>query len=376
MAAPKILAAGVGTCLIGGGSLYSYRQSLLVHRRGELAKEHSDLSAEVRNCEKRMKAVISQEKADFAKIEVRKRAVDILWGERLRRYVDTNEQLKSFIVALPEAMGVVNGLSNHYQYLADAAREYFAFDIWSSKSHNFALLLDACDSSGVVPVVEKLQGLFGSDELVEAVCANVLSTANMLAAPQSVADVNTAFTFCMEQLDLATLDAAERYEAELAALNAHKAPNVVVGGINRVLQWAKLSEVDQAAENARMSEESDRRRRFRQLTELDDIKHALRYVEDVSALIQKNNGTAAGVPSDNSVTPTKAPAIANFPEYALRDKAVVMAVQQLRVWEEGATAFLIQSQAKTVLKAYFDVMALPLTTIRDPVRPSGPKLPQ
>ena len=348
--ATKILAAGVGTCLIGGGSLYTYRQTLITQRRSDLAKEHEDLTVEIRNCDKKLKAVASTENADRAKIDTRRRAIDTLWADRLQRYADTNEQLKSYIIALPEAIGVVNGLTNHYHYLTEATREYFSFDVWASKSHNFALLLSSADTStGVVPVIETLQGLFGADELVENVCTNVLQTAKMTAAPRTVGEVNTSFSFCMEQLDVAVLAAAERYEAELSARHAHRAPNVVIAAVNHALQLAKLPENDQAAEEARLTAESVKRRQFRQLTQIDDVKSALRYVDDVSKLIE-SRGAHGEV---------------DFPSYALRDGDVVGAVKQLKTWEEGATAFLVQDQAKQVLKAYFDLNALPLTTIRE-----------
>ncbi len=391
--ASKVLMAGVGTSLVGGGSLYSYRQSLVAQRRAELAKEHADLTTDMRNCEKQKKAVVAQEKVDFAKIEARQRAVDTLWADRMQRYADTNAQLKSFIIALPEAMGIVNGLANHYRYLSEAAKDYFGFDVWSSKAHNAALLLSNSDNVGLVPVVEHLQGLFSTDAFVETVCSHTLLTAGTVSAPQTVGDVNTAFSFCMEQLDVATLAAAERYEFDRSALHAHKAANVVVAGITRVLVWAKLPEVDPAVADARLAAEARQRRRFRQLTDVEAIHHALRYVEGVSQLIDTQQGrsktaaasaTAAAASSSSAASsgsvlqPGKAPQVADafvsFSEYALRDAAVVGAVQQLRTWEEGATAYLVQSQAKTVLKAYFDVMALPLTSIRDAPPSEAPPL--
>jgi hypothetical protein len=309
-----------------------------------------------------MKAVVSRENAEFLKLAARKRVIDTLWADRLVRYGDTNDQLKSFIVALPEAMGIANGLTSHYRYLSEAVKEYIYFDIWASKALCCTLLLDSANEVGLVPVVEQLKGII--NETVDAVCTNVVQEASLASAPQTVMDVNTSFAFCMEQLDVATLAAAEKFEAELAAQRAHKAPNAVVAGLTRVLQWAKLPETDVALAEARMNVEADERRRYRQLRDIADIHHALKYVDEVSRLLETCTPTAANANKTTAAASLSPPSA--FPVHALQDEGVIQAIRQLQAWEEGATAFLIQSQARAVLKAQFDLMALPLTTIHEP----------
>ncbi|ORC86640.1 uncharacterized protein TM35_000272300 [Trypanosoma theileri] len=272
--------------------------------------------------------------------------VDTLWNDRLERYKQTNKEMYSYLKALPEALGILKGLTSHYQYMTKEMRKFISFDVACSKVHNFSLLLEHGDRVGIHRVAESIRQLLIAEPLVEVVCDSVINDFTNISAPSTINECSLSFVFCMEELDKA-IEAAVSHFLEFQRDRADRAPNVICEGIRKLSDEAKVNTLSSG--DIIMQREAKALRDLllrdkRQLHTAEDLRSALNYVENVISKLNKKNG------HDNALQAT-----------IIADPAVGIAEEQLLLWRKSASLFLVREQAKEALSAYNLLLAETLT---------------
>jgi len=118
-------------------------------RRAELNREYEQIMVDTRVFNEERIAREGRLAEKEAKMRSTHETIDVLWKDRLKRYVIANEDLHAYVKALPEAIGAVKGLTAHYRYMTGEMPKFIGFDIACSKVHNLSLLLDHAASVGI-----------------------------------------------------------------------------------------------------------------------------------------------------------------------------------------------------------------------------------
>ncbi|ESL11572.1 hypothetical protein TRSC58_00673 [Trypanosoma rangeli SC58] len=351
MAARGVLGAAcvVGGLTMTGVALTVSRWRRAETRRAQLNNEYADILTELRSLnDARLKDAddLRRKKQEMALMH---ETVATLWTDRLARYMETNKALHSFLRALPEALGALKGLTNHYQYMTTEMRKFVAFDVACSKVHNFALLLEHGERVGMPRVVERIRQLLIAEPLVQVVCDSVSQIPADISSPSSIGECSSSFVFCIEELDRAMEAAVARY-LEFQSEDGSKSPNIICSGVRKLTNEARVSTLtkgDIALQKERRALRDLLLRDRRQLHTTGDLRSALDYVENVSDRLRSDDAKEAGLRKVVSA-----------------DTAVKMAHDQLLLWRKSAAVFLVQQQAKEVLDAYQLLLAETLTKTR------------
>ncbi|RNF13722.1 uncharacterized protein Tco025E_06068 [Trypanosoma conorhini] len=351
MASRGVLTAAcvVGGLTMTGVALTASRWRRTEARRAELNNEYADVLTELRSLnDARLKDAedLRRKRKETALMH---ETVATIWADRLARYVQTNKELHSFLKALPEALGALKGLTNHYQYMATEMRKFVAFDVACSKVHNFALLLEHGEHVGMPRVVERIRQLLIAEPLVQVVCDSVSQVPADISCPSSLGECSSSFVFCMEELDRAIELAVARH-LEFQSEEGKKTPNVICDGVRKLTNEARLNTLtkgDIALQKERRALRDLLLRDRRQLHTTGDLRSALEYVEGVSDRLCTDDAGEAGLRKIIST-----------------DAAVKAAQDQLLLWRRSAAVFLVQQQAKEVLEAYQLLLAETLTKTR------------
>lgn len=203
-----------------------YRFYQMEGRRASLDKEYTVITNRMealhRERMKGMQEAVAKEKWRVSKEET----LDIMWKDRLERFHDKINELKDYIAAMPESLSVLQGLVNHYNYMATAMKDFLAFDVAAATTHNMGLLLVpsyfshfSSTSSDTLPlhsnsdgglraVCGTLRQLFPQDDFLDAVCTSV-ENIKSIEVPKSIEEISLAFQFCMEELEQAKNRALE-----------------------------------------------------------------------------------------------------------------------------------------------------------------------
>lgn len=313
--------------------------------------------------------------------------LDIIWKDRLDRFKDKLEEVNDYIFALPEALGVVNGVQNHYHYMADEMKAFLAFDVFSATVHNVGLLLRHADVVGISTVSNTILHLLPQDDFVDAVCSSIEST-HSVEAPTSIADASQTFGFCMDQLHEARNRIIDRYGGvAMLPTTSSNTPkkSLLLDGLHAVVRQLRVSTMtadQREAVKRREAIEALFKDERQILQNKEDIVAAMDYVASLRGLLsthpvsasspaseansQTNSGT---VPSsqdspstlDNNPIGTKNGIIDPLTEAIRNDHGVQLALQQAELWRNAAGTFLLQQQAKDALKSYHLLMSECLT---------------
>ncbi|KEG09668.1 hypothetical protein DQ04_04841040 [Trypanosoma grayi] len=348
MASRGILGAVGAVSVFGvtGVVMLGSRWRQLESRRAKLNNEYADILEELRALEdSRLQDAVKlrQKRQETAQLH---ETVDAVWAERLARYTQTNKELHSYLAALPEALGALKGLTNHYQYMMLEMRKFIAFDVACSKVHNLALLLEHGDHVGIQRVAQTIQQLLVAEPLVQVVCDNITDATADISSPNSLGDCSASFVFCMEELDRAIEGAVERY-AEYQRDHAEKAPNAVCEGLRKLgseVKVSTLSKGDIMMQKERKVLRDLLLRDRRQLHTTEDLTSAVRHAENVSERLHNTNTHDGGLQATVAA-----------------DSAVENAQEQLLLWRRSAVVFLLRQQAKDALGAYHLLLAETLT---------------
>lgn len=202
-----------------------YRFYQMEVERASLDREYTGITNRMealhRDRMKGMQEVVSKEKWRRNKEET----LDIMWKDRLERFHDKIKELKDYIAAMPESLSVLQGLVNHYHYMATALKDFLAFDVAAATTHNMGLLLvpdylshfssSSTDTSlhpnsedGLRAVCGTMRQLLPQDDFLDAVCTSV-ENIKSIEVPKSIEEISRAFQFCMEQLEQAKKRALE-----------------------------------------------------------------------------------------------------------------------------------------------------------------------
>lgn len=343
MAALYAPIAALAVCGVVGGA----RWRRIELRRAEINQEYEKTMVELRAFDEDRLRYATELKAKEEKTALMHETVESLWADRLQRYEKTNRDLDAYLVALPEALGAVKGLTNHYHHMAHEMRKFVAFDVACSKVHNLSLLLERAATAGLPTVAETVQQLFPAEPLIDVVCESVLDMAHV-SCPASIEESSAAFAFCMDELDEAVAAVGRRYTAEVEVA---REPGVVSGVVSRVLSKLKVSTMSRGQrEIARKRQALDSLlvREQRQLFTEEDLRAAL---EHVGAVQQQLAAPAA-----------KGDTAAYLREVS-EDPAVQEALRQLGLWRAAAAAFFMQRQAQEALDCYQLLLAETLTKV-------------
>lgn len=328
-------------------------------RRAELNAEYEKLMTEKRAVDEERLSRDGRLSAKEAEAKATAETVDILWQDRLERYAQVNQDLHAYLAALPEAIGALKGLSNHYRYMTEEMPKFMGFDIACSKMHNLALMLEHGRTVGIERVAATVQEMFAAEPLVQAVCESI-TTAPASPHPTSIAAASATFTFCMEELDRAVGAVAVRYAAAL------EAPPAVTPGL--LSDWVRKATVITRADmlsggQRRLAErrkdlERMLQRAQRQLHTEEDIRAALDYTTELDQHL------VAGAPRRLKFLRSASAASPDEFLAAVRsDSEVKKAVEQLDLWRDSAATFLVHRQAEDALQSYYLLLAETLTTV-------------
>ncbi|TPP45333.1 ATP synthase subunit C family protein [Leishmania donovani] len=271
-----------------------------------------------------------------------------------------NKDLHAYLAALPEAIGALKGLSNHYRYMSEEMPKFMGFDIACSKMHNLALMLEHGKAVGIERVAAAVQEMFAAEPLVQTVCTSILA-APAPPHPSSIAAASATFTFCMEELDRAVGKVAMRYAAAL-----EEPPNATPGILSdSVRKLVGMTRADTLSKGQRQLAERRRdlermlRRAQRQLHTEEDIRAALDYTRELDQHLQaaapKRTDLLLSLPSRKD----------NFLAAVRSDSEVKKAIQQINLWRDSATTFLVHRQAEDALQCYYLLLAETLTAVNE-----------
>lgn len=336
---------------VAGGS----RWRTIETRRAELNKEYEATISKLRAFDEDGLRRSDELRAKEAKAQLLHGTVDTLWADRLERYKQTNLDLHAYLLAMPEALGALKGLTNHYRYMSEEMRKFVGFDIACSKLHNLSLLLQHGRAVGFPRVAETVREMFAAEPLVTAMCDNVAQL-DGIGYPRSVAEASGSFAFCIEELEAAVAAAGQRYADTLAAPAVAKTPGAVSDGVREVLrkgQLDRLSAGQRELTQRRAALDRLMAREQRQLQSEEDIRAALEYVAKVAAHFSVAPKKSVFSKEDKFLVAVQA------------DKGVRRAVQQASLWRSSAATFIMQRQAQDALDCYQLLLAETLTKVND-----------
>ncbi|AAZ12829.1 uncharacterized protein TEOVI_000058300 [Trypanosoma equiperdum] len=346
------VAVVTGGVSLAGALVWGARWGKLRSRRADLDRQYADSLAETSALDEARLAgaeLLRQKRKESVLLH---EAMDSIWKDRFERYKQTNKETHSYLRALPEALGVLKGVTNHYQYMAREMRKFIGFDVACSKVHNFALLLNHGEKVGIQRVSETIRQLLVAEPLVRVVCDSLLDEATNFSCPTSISESSDSFVFCMEGLDRAVDAAAARYIELQKPSMGESPPNVfcrVLRKITTALEANMLSRCDIIMKEERQALRNHLLRDRRQLHTMHDLVGAMRYVEELSRHFQDS---------------AKNPASVNMS--VLSDPEVLLAREQLLLWRRAAAIFLVRQQAKEALNSYHLLLAETLTKTRHP----------
>lgn len=325
----NVLAGTVFTSLLGGGVAFSYKQNLVGGRKRELVAEKEALQQELRDQLSKV-TVAEAEGGDIIAAEQKRRnAYQTMWDDRISRYHHSNLEALSYLHGLPEALGAMKGLVNHYRYVAEELRHFVGFDVASSKVHNFALLNETL-LSNPRQRSSALMGLFASEPLIGEVARTLESIG---AAPHSVEEVSKTFEFCIGDLERRMETVAKSISSE--ALSSRRPENMLVAATEELLEKLKVPTVVVKASGSPSTS------LMRSLRDASDVKSALGYADDVLARLKAKSSDAAV-------------------ERVRSHPLVFEGAAQLAAWQAGAATYLVEHQAHDALAAYQSLLSLSL----------------
>ncbi|CAC9449867.1 conserved hypothetical protein [Leishmania infantum JPCM5] len=329
-------------------------------RRAELNEEYTKLMTEMRTFNEERLTRDGRLAAKEVEAKATAETVDILWSDRLARYAEVNKDLHAYLAALPEAIGALKGLSNHYRYMSEEMTKFMGFDIACSKMHNLALMLEHGKAVGIERVAAAVQEMFAAEPLVQTVCTSILA-APAPPHPSSIAAASATFTFCMEELDRAVGKVAMRYAAALEEL-PNATPGILSDSVRKLVGMTRadtLSKGQRQLAERRRDLERMLRRAQRQLHTEEDIRAALDYTRELDQHLQaaapKRTDLLLSLPSRKD----------NFLAAVRSDSEVKKAIQQINLWRDSATTFLVHRQAEDALQSYYLLLAETLTAVNE-----------
>lgn len=334
--------------LLGAGSAVSYKQNLIKCRRAALTVETDELTRQMRGVSDEHDSVLSARESAMRRVTEERDVFHTLWEDRLQRYEEANSDALSYLTALPEGLGILKGLSSHYRYMHDELRHYVGYDIAASKVHNLTLLCNGSDATSIQRVVKSLKGLFAVEPLIQEVCGCAEgfldACGGRAAANLNVADVSRTFLFCVSALEGSVESAASR-RIQMPSDDERRHGNVMLHALSTLLNKAKLSFEDTTADETLNRLEQEIVQDKRRLWSESDVREAVRYVDAVIHRLEADSSPLVRSIAD--------------------DEAVQASKQQLRVWQEGATAFLVGQQTQRALSAYQKLLSLSLVNVQD-----------
>lgn len=348
---PAVVFGAIG-CLSVAGAVGGSRWRRIERRRAELNIAYEKVMEEMRALDDdrlhRVESLREKEKKTRAMHET----VDSLWTDRLQRYALTNLDLHAYLHALPEALGALKGVTNHYRYMSEEMQKFVGFDIACCKLHNLSLLLQHGRTVGLTRTAGTIQEMFVAEPLVTSVVHSVMQT-DGISCPTTIAEASATFTFCMEDLEAAIAHVTKRY-ADSLVVPAEPSLNVVSDGVRELVKKSQLdllSSGQRELVKKRASLDAILVREQRQLHTLEDIRVALSYVEKVRShftqapkrgLFRKEDKFLVAVQSDDSVR---------------------QSLQQIEIWQNATATFLLQQQAQDALDCYQLLLAETLTKV-------------
>ncbi|KPA74225.1 putative mitochondrial hypothetical protein [Leptomonas pyrrhocoris] len=361
MSLRQLAAFGVVGAFSAAGVLGGSRWRRVELRRAELNKEYEELMAGSRTyneeCLSRDQRLTDKEQATKETAET----LDILWTDRLERYAQVNKDLHAYLKALPEAIGAMKGLANHYRYMSEEMPKFIGFDIACSKVHNLALMLEHGRTVGVERVAPTLREMFAAEPLVQAVCDGICDAASAVPHPSSVAETGATFSFCMEELHHAVAEVTAGYAAALEEPPA-PTPGPLSDGVRKVVAAARADVLSngqrQLAERRKDLEKMLRRAQWQLHTE-EDVRAAVEYTRQLDQHLASHSPATSHLSSAS-------PAGKDEILAAIRsDTAVKNAMRQVDLWRDSATTFLVNHQAEDALQSYHILLAETLTKVNE-----------
>ncbi|KAL7697591.1 hypothetical protein N2W54_004971 [Lotmaria passim] len=364
MSLRQLVAFGAVGALSVGGVLGGSRWRRVELRRAELNKEYEELMAGTRTFNE--ESLSRDQRLSDKEKETKETAetVDVLWQDRLERYRQVNEDLHAYLKALPEAIGAMRGLANHYRYMSDEMPKFMGFDIACSKVHNLALMLEHGRIVGIERVAPTLREMFAAEPLVQSVCEGVDDSSAAVQHPTSIAEASATFAFCMEEVDRAVAAVAAGYAAALETPPS-ATPGPLSDGMRKIGETFRadvLSSGQRQLAERRKDLEKMLRRARRQLYTEEDVRAAVEYTK------QLDEHFVAGAPKPSiffGLSSSSSPGKNEFLAAVRSDTAVKQAIQQVDLWRDAATAFLVNRQAEDALQSYHLLLAETLTKVNE-----------
>jgi hypothetical protein len=347
----RVLVVG-GVTAAAGGAAFTYKQTLINHRKNELRREADRLAEECAVAKNEATLQLQQLAKETKEVQEFSNTVVTLWDDRQRRYREGIEDSYSYLVALPESLGILKGVSNHFRYATEELQRFGAYDITVSKVHNFGLLLSAMECFGVAKSCAALKELFTAEPLIHAVSSSVvaLDDVSEVAAPASISEANRTYLFVVESLEKSIEEAGVRHHAEVQS----NTPELSVVGQAVSDRLASLKVVANPLQLRAQKNQEDANNREKRLL------RRLLTMEDV-ALAAKD-----AVVSVNRLShPNLNEPLTSVDRYILADEKVKMCVKQLDLWRAAAERFLIEAQAASALKSYQTLLAHSLAQVHD-----------
>ncbi|KAG5510977.1 hypothetical protein JKF63_06479 [Porcisia hertigi] len=329
-------------------------------RRAELNEEYTKIMEEMRTLNEERLTHDERLAAKETETKGTAETVDILWSDRLERYAQANKDLHAYLAALPEAIGALKGLSNHYRYMSEEMPRFTGFDIACSKVHQLALMLEHGRVVGIERVAETVQNVFAAEPLIQTVCTSITAAPAPLH-PRSIDAASSTFSFCMEELDRAVGAVAMRHAMRPEKPQATM-PGIFSDSVRRLVgmfQADTLSKGQRQLAERRKDLERVLRRAQRQLHTEDDVRAALEYTKELDKLLSSE--------SPEKTVFLRSPSFSNdeFLVAVRSDAEVKKAIQQLHLWRDSATTFLVHRQAEGALYSYSLLLAETLTSVNE-----------
>lgn len=298
-----------------------------------------------------------------------------IWSDRFDRYKMKLEDLKSYIVALPESLGVLQGVQYHYDYLSKEMPQFLTFDVAAATVHNFGLLLSQAENVGVASVSSTLRHLMGFDDFVDAVCTNVEGTQHV-EVPRNIEEASRTFTFCMEQLDEARDEVVERYggvsiikPAFVDEVQERRKGSLLLDGLRmglRKLRVGTLTAHQKEVEKRRKAIEALFKNERQHLQTDEDVRAAMDHVATIKHLLRSEDSHATASPSSQSHSSRNAIEEGMPPQLVLAiqcDHGVQLALQQAELWRNAAGTLMLQRQAQEALRSYHILLSEALSRV-------------
>ncbi|CAJ1005933.1 hypothetical protein Q4I28_001250 [Leishmania naiffi] len=360
MSLRQVAAFGAVSVLSVVGVVGGTRWRRVELRRAELNEEYAKLMTQMRTFNEERLTRDERLAAKEAEAKATAETVDTLWRDRLERYAQVNKDLHAYLAALPEAIGALKGLSNHYRYMLEEMPKFAGFDVACSKMHNLALMLEHSRTVGIERVAATVQEMFAAEPLVQAVCTSIVA-APAPPHPSSIAAASATFTFCMEELDHAVGTVAMRYAAVLQEPPA-ATPGILSDSIRKIVGMTRADTLSRGQRHlARRQDDLERmlRRAQRQLHTEEDIRAALDYTKEL------DDHLAAATPRRGALFLSSSSRKDDFLAAVRSDSEVKKAIQQINLWRDSAVTFLVHRQAEDALQSYYLLLAETLTAVHE-----------